>query len=199
MESGTSASLHRWLVTLASGAMTSLDHTMVGDGEGTGRPVMGRSIAVLVVALLVMSVIAACGGDSGEEIVEVSFDGSECIVAGATEVPPEDYAFLLTDVSGLDLVTLYAYKLVDGHTFQDVLDWEKEAGGPGSPWPGEPSWFGHVIPFHSRDIELRDLADNQQLRAVSPEPGNYVLLVQARDSLGGFPTWLCAPLDVVES
>ena len=90
---------------------------------------MVRSITLLVTALLVMSV-AACSGDSGGEIVEVSFDGSECTVAEPTEVPPGDHAFLLTDVSGRDDVGLYARKLVDGHTFQDALDIEKEAWWP---------------------------------------------------------------------
>ena len=156
---------------------------------------MGRSITLLVAALLVMSVVA-CSGDSGEEIVEVSFDGSECTVAGATEVPPGDHAFLLTDVSGLDGVGLYAGKLVDGHTFQDALDLEKEAGGPGSPYP-RPSWFATVIPdFDPPEI---DLADNQQLRAVSLEPGNHYLAIEALDPPGSYGIWLCGPVDVVES
>jgi hypothetical protein len=158
---------------------------------------MGRSITLLVAALLVMSV-AACSGDSGEEIVEVSFDGSECIVAGATEVPPGDHAFLLTDVSDLDGVRLHARYLVDGHTFQDALDAEKEAGGPGSSYPrGMPSWSANVIPdLHPPEI---DLADNQQLHAVSLEPGNHLLLISADYPTGSWGMWLCGPVDVVES
>ena len=103
------------------------------------RPVMGRSITLLVAALLVMSV-AACSGDSGtaSEIVEVTFDGSECTVAGATEVPPGEHAFLLTDVSNRDDVGLYARNLLDGHTFQDALDLEKEHDGLGRAEPGPP-------------------------------------------------------------
>ena len=158
---------------------------------------MGRSITLLVAVLLVMSV-AACGGDSAEEIVEVSFDGSECTVAGATEVPPGDQAFLLTDVSDRDGVDLSARKLVDGHTFQDALDLLKEAGGPGSRLPrGRPSWWAGVARDpHPPEI---DLADNQQLLAVSLEPGNHLLLVWVPDPPGSFGIWLCGPLDVVES
>ena len=153
---------------------------------------MGRSITLLVAVLLVMSV-AACGGDSAEEIVEVSFDGSECTVAGATEVPPGDQSFLLTDVSGRDGVALYARKLVDGHTFQDALDLEEEAGGPGSPLPPWQSWWAGVARDpHPPEI---DLADNQELLAVSLETGNHFLLIWAT----GDSIWLCAPLDVVES
>jgi hypothetical protein len=152
-------------------------------------------VFALVAALLVMSV-AACSGDSGEEIIEVSFDGNECTVAGATEVPPGDHAFLLTDVSGRDGAALYARKLLDGHTFQDALDIDKEAGGPGTPRPGQ-SWQGYVIPdFDPPEV---DLADNQQLLAVSLEPGNHLLLVWVPDPPGSFGIWLCGPLDVVES
>lgn len=152
---------------------------------------MVRSITLLVTALLVMSV-AACSGDSGGEIVEVSFDGSECTVAEPTEVPPGDYAFLLTDVSGLDDVELYARKLVDGHTFQDALDIEKEAGGPGSIWRF-PRWW--AFPTFDYDPPEVDLADNQQLRPYSLEPGNHLLAIWAENPDA---TWLCAPLDVVE-
>ena len=152
---------------------------------------MGRSITLLVAVLLVMSV-AACSGDSGEEIVEVSFDGSECTVAGSTEVPPGDHAFLLTDVSNRDDVGLYARNLLDGHTFQDALDLEKEHGGPGSARP-RPSWFGNVI--QTFDPPEIDLADNQQLLAFSLEPGNHLLLIWAAPN----SSWLCGPLDVVES
>ena len=151
---------------------------------------------LLVAALLVMSV-AACSGDSGEEIVEVSFDGSECIVAGATEVPPGDHAFLLTDVSGREGVRLYARQLVDGHTFQDALDLLKEAGGPGSPMPGHSLWTGVIQDWHPPEI---DLADNQQLLAVSLEPGNHFLLIWAPHSPGSQSGdfWLCGPPWTVE-
>jgi len=192
MESGTSASLNRWLVTLASGAMTSLDHTMVGGGEGARKPVMKRSIAVLVVGLLVMGV-AAC--TTAGEIVEVTFDGSECTM-GAAELPPGDHAFVLTDVSDRDGVLLYVNQLVDGHTYQDALDAEKEAGGPGSPRRNE-SWSVGVMP--DVDPPEIDLADNQQLRAVSLEPGNHTLVIWAPDPPGSYGIWLCGPLDVVES
>jgi hypothetical protein len=104
-------------------------------------------------------------------------------------------AFLLTDVSGLDGVRLHARYLVDGHTFQDALDAEEEAGGPGSSWPGgRPSWSANVIPdFDPPEI---DLADNQQLLAVSLEPGSHYLFIDIVPSHG---IWLCGPVDVVES
>lgn len=173
---------------------------------------MGRSLTLSVGALLVISVVA-CSGDSGEEtaaadtagtltseptggtageIIDVTFDGSECIVAGPSEVPPGDYSFLFTDVSDLGAV-LFARNLVDGHTFQDALDQQKEAGGPGSYWP-RPSWAASVmLDFDSPEI---DLADNQQLLAISVEPGNH--LVALYTTMGPELIWLCAPLDVVE-
>lgn len=158
---------------------------------------MRPSIVVLVVALVVMSV-AACSGDGAEEIVEVAFDGSECIVTGEPEVSPGDHAFVLTDVSDLDGVQLYVRYLENGHTFQDALDLEKEAGGPGSPLPGgRPSWWADVMPdFDPPEI---DLAGNQQSRAVSLEPGNHMLLIWAPDPSGSYGIWLCGPVDVVES
>ena len=86
--------------------------------------------------------------------------------------------------------------LVDGHTFQDALDAEKEAGGPASP-RAQPSWSAEVMPdFDPPEI---DLVDNQQLRAVSLEPGNHTLVIWAPDPSGSYGIWLCGPLDVVES
>ncbi len=174
---------------------------------------MGRLLTLSVGAVLVISV-TACNGDSGEEaaapvdttgtptseptgeteseIIEVTFDGNECTVAGPTEVPPGDQAFVLTDVSDLGAV-LFARMLVDGHTFQDALDTEQEAGGPGVYWT-RPSWFaGAPVDMDPPEI---DLADNQQLLASRLYAGNH--LVGLYTTTGSELIWLCGPLDVVE-
>lgn len=174
---------------------------------------MGRLLTLSVGAVLVISV-TACNGDNGEEaaapvdtagtpaseptgeteseIIEVTFDGNECTVAGPTEVPPGDHAFVLTDVSDLGAV-LFARVMVDGHTYQDALDAEEEAGGPGSYWL-RPSWAADA-PVDLDPPEI-DLADNQQLLASTLFAGNHFVALYT--TTGPELIWLCAPLDVVE-
>jgi hypothetical protein len=170
-------------------------------------------LTLSVGALLVISV-TACDGDSGEEaaapvdttgtstsqpdaeaeseIMEVTFDGNECTFAGPAEVPPGDQAFVLTDVSDLGAV-LFARMIVDGHTYQDVLDGQEEAGGPGSYSP-RPSWVANA-PVDSDPPDI-DLAENQQLLASRLYPGEHFVALWTTE--GPELIWLCAPLDVVE-
>ena len=101
-------------------------------------------LTVLALAAIGVGVWAIITANQTDDIVEVTFDGGECTV-GATELPPGDHALVLTDVSDLDGVKLHVRNLVDGHTFQDALDAEKEAGGPGSP-RAQPSWTADVMP-----------------------------------------------------
>jgi hypothetical protein len=134
-------------------------------------------------------------GETESEIIEVTFDGNECTVAGPTELPPWDHhAFVLTDASDLGAV-LFARKLTGGHTYQDVLDAQEEAGGPGSYWR-RPSWVASAL--GRPDLFEVDLADNQGLVAVTLEPGNHYFLA-LYTTTGPEGIWLCAPVDVVES
>lgn len=177
---------------------------------------MGRLLTLSVGALLVISA-TACNGDNGDEaappvdtagtptsepageneneIIEVIFDGNECTVAGPPEVPPGDYAFVLTDVSGLagdDVeVVLTAYFLTHGQTYQDVLDRQEDFGGPGSYWP-EPRWASNAPPDH--DPPEIDLAENQQLLASTLYPESHYIAVYTTNPDA---TWLCGALDVV--
>lgn len=146
------------------------------EGSDTNEPTTGEST-----------------GGTASEPIEVSFDGNECTVAGASEMPAGDRSFVLTDMSDLDGVTVFARKLVDGHSFQDALDIEAASGGPGAYWP-RPSWAADVMP--NFDPPEMDLADNQQLLAVSLEPGEHLVAIYA---INPELIWLCAPLDVVES
>lgn len=123
----------------------------------------------------------------------VTFDGKDCTFSGPSEVPPGDYAFVLTNVSDVGAV-LFARELIDGHTYQDALDQMDEAGGPGSYWP-RPSWAADVT--RDPDPPEIDLASGQRLLALSLEPGTYNLGVYTATSPEGI--WLCAPLDVLES
>lgn len=179
--------------------------------EITERAPMGRWIKPLAGALLVAG-LAACGSDSGEETaadtagtppsettvetagetIDVTFDGSECIVAEPSEVPPGEYSLLFTDDSDLGAV-LFARQLVDGYTYQDALDAQEEAGGPGSYWP-RPAWAADVDP-HFNPPEI-DLADNQQLLNITVAPGNHLIALYTTE--GPELIWTCGPLDVVE-
>ena len=62
-------------------------------------------LTVLALAVIGVGVWAIIAANQTDDIVEVTFDGSECTV-GATELPPGDHAFVLTDGSDLDGVQL---------------------------------------------------------------------------------------------
>jgi hypothetical protein len=90
---------------------------------------------------------------------------------------------------------LFARNLVDGHTYQDALDQQEEAGGQGAYWP-RPPWAADV-PISRNRPEI-DLADNQQLLTVNLRPGTGSHFIAVYATAGSEMIWLCAPLDVVE-
>lgn len=178
---------------------------------GSLRRVAAIAFAALIVVVGVVagvalltgneSGVASGGGDTPigglsdgaiSNVYAVTFDGNECTYMGPTEVPPGDYAFLFTDASDLGAV-LFARMIVDGHTYQDVLDAWEEAGGNGSYVP-RPSWVAQA-PVASDPPEI-DLADNQQLLASRLYPGEHFVALWTTE--GPELNWLCAPLDVVE-
>ena len=88
--------------------------------------------------LVVMLAVAACSstdqaatsddtqasssdGGSSPEVLDVAFDGSECVYAGPGVLPAGGHAFLFSDSSDFP-VTLEIDSIAEGHPFQEVLD-----------------------------------------------------------------------------
>lgn len=85
-------------------------------------------------------IAAAQAVDAG---IEVTFDGSECIVSGPTELPVGEYHFVLENLRKPHYL-LYMARFVDGKTFQDLLDLQSEPGEY-VPYDSRSSWFVETI------------------------------------------------------
>ena len=113
---------------------------------------------------------------------EVTFDGNGCTVSGPTEVPIGEYSFLLNNTSDIR-VKLVVGQLLDGHTYQDMLDLQTEPGDTFGiePWMSKPFYYtrDHKMYFVSLD-----------------EAGEHVISISVYKHLG---IWLCVPFQVVDT
>jgi len=114
---------------------------------------------------------------------EVTFDENEnCIVAGPTEVTTGEYLFLLNNQSGRK-VDIAITHLIDGHTYQDLLDLQEGYGQPFVKvyWMSQPNYFtrDHKVWHYSLD-----------------EAGEHAILLLQHVFEG---IWICQPIQVVEA
>jgi hypothetical protein len=103
-------------------------------------------------------------------------------------VSPGDYPFLLLHPKrGPQHLTqdLYVSYLLDGYTFQDVLDIQ---GRPGRIWP-KPDW----VEYAKAVDQVFDEARNELLRTYCLEEGDLMVYVGGSDPSGN---WFCSPLTV---
>ena len=113
---------------------------------------------------------------------EVTFDGNGCTVSGPTEVPIGDYSFLLNNVSGRG-VKLIVTQLLDGHTFQDLVDLQTEPG----------DIFG-IEPWMSQPFKY---TKDRKIYTVSlDEAGEHGIAIGTNNHVG---IWLCVPFQVIET
>ena len=122
------------------------------------------------------------------EGIEVTFDGNECTVSGPTELPIGEHSFFFKDLSGQNQV-LYVSHLLDGHTFQDLLDLQSE---PGEYYP-RPGWAVHA---RNLGIEWNESVGAQVYTFSIDYDGEHSIHIgrYSPDSL-----WFCAPLEVIEA
>ena len=122
------------------------------------------------------------------EAGEIIFDGEECIYKGPPELPPGDYAFVLKDLSDMD-VEMALERYTDGKIYQDYLDYV----GEGDKYVPEPDWV--VVP-PSRGSEKH--------RPDGGEVHTYILITEGDYGIvtwlwHPFRIWPCGPLQVIES
>ena len=114
---------------------------------------------------------------------QVTFDENHnCIIAGPTEVPTGDYLLSLNNLSDTN-VDLAVNHLIDGHSFQDLLDLQSE---PGEPF-NKVYWMSHPFYF-TRDHKVWTYSFD--------EAGEYVVLILQHVYKG---IWICDPFQVTEA
>ncbi len=125
--------------------------------------------------------------------VDVMFDGQGCSVEDVSELPAGDHSFVLTNEVGTESIPVYVVKLIDGHTYQDLVDIQTSLGGPPTFMP-MPEWA--VAELRSFDLAGISLAENQHEYAYSLEEGAHAVYVRLATPSA---IHLCAPLNVVLS
>ena len=123
--------------------------------------------------------------------IGVSFDGERCEV-DTESVPAGGHAFVVTNDSD-QAVHLYVSSLIDGHTFDELLELQEEVGGSPNYYP-KPDWV--VYEDVSSDPDARpeiELSDNQSMkgRALTEGTDAVYLGTSVPKRL-----WFCAPLSV---
>ena len=113
---------------------------------------------------------------------EVTFDGNGCTVSGPTEVPIGDYSFLLNNVSSRR-VKLIVAQLLDGHTFQDLVDLQTE---PGDTYGIEP-WMSQPF-YYTKDHKIYTVSLD--------EAGEHAIVISEYKHVG---IWHCVPFQVIET
>jgi hypothetical protein len=137
-----------------------------------------------------MLLLAGCGAPAATPTpippIEVIFDGNECTVSGPTELPTGDHSFVLKDLSGQNQV-LYVSHLLDGKTYQDLLDLQSE---PGEYVP-KPSWVVRA----ARGIRRNAKGERVYTFSLDKE-GEHAIYIGSSHPLS---LWNCAPLWVTEA
>jgi hypothetical protein len=170
--------------------------------------------------VLVVLLLAACSGSSDESadttlaptttettttvaptttvamsaaVIGVSFDGERCEV-DTESVPAGGHAFVVTNDSD-HAVALYVSSLVDGHTFDELLELQEEVGGSPNSWP-KPDWVVYESPSPEPDARPEvELSDNQFMEARRLTEGTDAVYLAAFVP-GPERIWFCAPLSV---
>jgi len=113
---------------------------------------------------------------------EVTFDGNGCTVSGPTEVPIGEYSFLLNNLGGRRVI-LGVTQLLDGHTFQDLVDLQAE---PGDNFAIE-YWMSKPF-YYTKDHKIYTVSLD--------EAGEHGILISVYNHVG---IWLCIPFQVIET
>ena len=117
-------------------------------------------------------------------IIVVAADGNGCTVSGPTELPTGEHLIALKVLTTRPQ-TLYVSHLLDGKTYQDVLDYQ---GGPGK-YKEQPSWL-----IHQEKKEVGQLADGETVYSfLLNEKGEHAIYTYIASPRS---IWHCAPLRI---
>ncbi len=123
-------------------------------------------------------------------VTNVVFDGETCTVSGPTSVSAGQHYFVMSDLSDL-YVELYVSTLLDGHTFQDLLDLQPE---PGIYYP-KPSWVVYATKAYG-EPSGRTLAAGEIEQEYTLDQSGHEHAIYVGPSNG---LWFCSALEVTDA
>jgi hypothetical protein len=115
-----------------------------------------------------------------------TFDGLECTISGPDEVPAGKYSILLKNLSD-EKLALWTGLILDGHTYQDLLDLQSEPGK----YYRKPDWL-----IHPTNAGFRVEPNGDKVYTwLFNDPGEYVIDIgwSLPESL-----WFCGSFNVVK-
>jgi hypothetical protein len=139
-----------------------------------------KKIFVVISILVFVLMISACANN--DKPFDVTFDGEECTYTGPTELSMGVQKFAYKNISDREDVDLWAYRLLDGKAFQDLLDLQSE---PGEYFP-KVSWIVHPRKSGEGDESNGGIVFTLDLDI----EGEYILLA---GSYGPENIWICYP------
>lgn len=113
---------------------------------------------------------------------EVTFDGNSCTVSGPAEVPIGDYSFRLINSSD-SRIKLMVTQLLEGHTFQDLVDLQTE---PGDNFMVK-AWMSKPFYYTEDQIIYIVSLDEAGEHGIGLAEYNHVAM------------WLCGPFQVIKT
>ena len=152
--------------------------------------------AKVLLSLILAVVAAGCSSDSGDAVIDIEFNGSECSV-DPVSVEAGDWAFVVTNTSDYELEAkdLFVNRLPDGYAFEDVVALQTAVGGPPNVVP-DSEWSvvydAGVEPVSFSSPPGLELDDNQFLQMRTLSAGDdFVELYIYEPPLD--VQWICQP------
>ena len=147
----------------------------------------------LICPVLAVLLLGGCTSPSDEQ-VEITFDGNECTREGPVELQAGEHSFIFNNLTE-DNQSLKVDLLLDGHTFQDLVDRINEAG-PEWDFNGTnfPDWLGGNARFVA--FEKGESAGEEIITFRITRDGDYAISVYNTSTENLYP---CGPLKVVEA
>ena len=141
------------------------------------------------VAIVVCAFVAGCNSHGTAQPIEFIFDGIECRVDGATELPTGEHLIPLNNLTDQDIY-LWIGQALEGNTWQDSLALQTYP----TEWVPAPDWLPKArITFVSPGPRV---ADRYMFGFEFESPGEYHVWAENKSAM---KLWPCAPISVVQA
>ncbi len=127
-----------------------------------------------------------------EEGIEVTFDGDKCTDLGMMVLPEGEYTFVFRDMIGKGTADLHVSQLSDGHTYQDLLDYQ---GGDPKKWNANPDY--HTL-ANKIDTEFDFSAGIKRVTYALEEGEHAVFINNVKPEEVAAEQFYCFPIMIVD-
>ena len=159
-----------------------------------------------LILITVLFVTTACGpsatpqptldaeavAKAADEGIEVTFYGDKCTDLGMMVLPEGEYIFVFRDMIGKGTADLHVSQLSDGHTYQDLLDFQ---GGDPKKWNADPDY--HTL-ANQIDTEFDFSAGIKRVAFALKEGEHAVYIFNVKPEEVATEQFYCFPIMIVD-